>query len=172
MKTVTTQDKNRHAKRGYNDEPERTALDRMIRDDQRCHDFICEYFSLVLDKNYHIQEDPFGNFDVDLAMRDEEDDSIVGLIEVDVFFAWDDTWPYYYKFCHRLERKMKYYIERPYPYVNFTFNTKHTSAIVTTREIEEKHLVRYDKPFVRQGHMDNVKEIPIEEALKFGEWVN
>ena len=172
MKTVTTQDKNRHAKRGYDDLLERKAMVRMMKDDQRCHDFICEYFSLVLGKKYYIQGSPFGDFDVDLAMRDEEDDSIVGLIEVDVFFAWDDCWPPYYKFCHRLERKTKYYIERPYPYVNFTFNTKHTSAIVTTREIEEKYPVRYDKPFVRQGHTDNVKEIPIEEALKFGAWVN
>ena len=171
MKTVTTQDKNRHAKRGYNDELERKAMVRMMKDDERCHDFICEYFSLDPNKKYFIQKDPFGNFDVDLAMRDE-DKNIVGLFEVDVFFSWDAIWPHYYKFCHRLERKMKYYIKRPYPYMNFTFNTFHTSAIATTREIEEKHPVRYNKPFVRQGHTDNVKEIPIEEALKFGAWVN
>ena len=171
MRKVTRQDKDRHAKRGYNDEPERNAMVRMMKNDKKCHDYICDYFSLDPNKEYFIQRDPFGNFDVDLAMRDDEK-NIVGLIEVDVSYPWGAVWPSYFKWCHRLERKIKYYKGRPYPYMNFTFNTFHTSAIATTREIEEQYPVRYDKPFVRQGHTDNVKEIPIEAALKFGEWVN
>ena len=46
MRKVTRQDKDRHAKRGYNDEPERNAMVQMMQNDDRCHDYICDYFSL------------------------------------------------------------------------------------------------------------------------------
>tara|TARA_Y100001951_G_C11185409_1_gene208379 strand:- start:133 stop:717 length:585 start_codon:yes stop_codon:yes gene_type:complete len=191
MRKVSRQDKDRYAKNGYDDTPERIAMLCMMEDDDRCHDFICDYYSLDSDKEYYIEWDPIlenpkGYYkngvwiecDVDLAIREGNkntksvEDKIVGLIEVDVLNSWQKVWPYYYKWCHRLARKTSYYEDRPYPYMNFSFNTEHTSAIATTREIEEKYPVRYDKPFVRQGHTDNVKEIPLEDALKFGEWVN
>ena len=52
MRKVTGRDKKRHAKRGYDDELERNAMVQMMKDDDRCHDFICEYFSLDPDKKY------------------------------------------------------------------------------------------------------------------------
>ena len=157
------------AKNGYDDKPERKAFRKMIYRDESFKNWIKDYFQLNMeDGPFKIIEDPLGEYQVDLGMVDSSD-NIVGLIEVDVFFSWKDKWPSYYKWCHRLGRKTKYWINNSYPYINITFNTKHNDAIVTTREIESQYPIK-DKWFKDKKMAEQVREVPISKSIKFGDW--
>ena len=157
------------AKNDYNDYPERKAFRTLLWQDESFKDWIKNYFQLNMENGpFKIIEDPLGEYKVDLGMIDS-DGNIVGLIEVDVFFSWKDKWPSYYKWCHRLGRKTKYWINNSYPYINVTFNTNHNNAILTTREIESQYPIK-DKWFKDKKMTEQVREVPISKAIKFGTW--
>ena len=157
------------AKNGYDDKPERQAFRKMQWRDESFKAFIKDYAQLNMqDGPFQIIEDPLGEYQVDLGMIDS-DGKIVGLIEVDVFFSWKDKWPSYYKWCHRLGRKTKYWINNSYPYINVTFNENHNDAIVTTREIESQYPI-IDKWFKDKKMTEQIVEVPISKAIKFGAW--
>ena len=157
------------AKNGYDDKPERKAFRKMQWRDESFKAFIKDYAQLNMqDGPFQIIEDPLGEYQVDLGMIDSAG-KIVGLIEVDVFFSWKDKWPSYYKWCHRLGRKRKYWINNSYPYINVTFNTNHNSAILTTREIESQYPI-IDKWFNDKKMTEQIVEVPISRAIKFGTW--
>ena len=156
----------RFAKRGYNDLPEREAVERLLLADKKFRDWLKEYFQI--DGPFELIQDPLGKYKVDLGVVDA-DGKILGLIEVDVFFSWKDEWPPHYKWCHRLGRKEKYWINTPYPYINITFSVNHNDAIVTTREIESQYPIK-DKWFKYKQMTEQVREVPISEAIKFGDW--
>ena len=157
------------AKNGYDDNPERKAFRKLIYRDESFKNWIKDYFQLNMEEcPFKIIEDPLGEYQVDLGMVDSTD-KIVGLIEVDVFNDWHDKWPFYYKWCHRLGRKTKYWINNSYPYINVTFNENHNDAIVTTREIESQYPIKH-KWFKVKKMYDDVREVPISRAIKFGDW--
>jgi hypothetical protein len=157
------------AKNGYDDRPERKAFRKLIYRNEPFKDWIKDYFQLNMeDGPFRIIEDPLGAKAVDLGMIDSAG-KIVGLIEVDVFFSWKDKWPVYYKWCHRLGRKTKYWINNSYPYINVTFNTNHNNAILTTREIESQYPIK-DKWFKDKKMTEQVREVPISKSIKFGDW--
>ena len=174
---VTKADKQRFAKNGYNDKPERDAFIRDMKTDSELKDFIYDYFNLHLGRQYHIKHDPLGEYAVDLAIIDKGTDTylpleegglggIMGLVEVDVFFSWKEKWPSHYKWCHRLGRKSKYYEGTIYPYINITYNASRTEGFLTTREIESKYPV-IDKNFKIKGVVDKVREVPMSDAIWF-----
>ena len=99
----------------------------------------------------------------------DKDKNIVCLVEVDVFFEWTKEWPIWYKWCHRLARKEKYWINTPYPYVNITFSANHKNGIMTTREIESQYPI-INKWFKQKKMYELLREVPISSAIKIGEW--
>ena len=157
------------AKRGFNDKPERDAFRKMVRNDSSLRNFLKEYCQLDLNNAPYTEiNDPLGPYAVDMGIVDKNK-NLVCLVEVDVFFAWEDAWPSFYKWCHRLARKEKYWIDTPYPYVNITFSTNHKNGIMTTREIESRYPV-IEKWFKHKKMYEQLREVPISSAIKIGEW--
>jgi len=164
---MTNQQKiNKFAKRGYNDIPERKAVERLLTNDPNFKSWLQKYFQI--DGPFQLVQDPLGEYKVDMGVVDK-DGKILGLIEVDVFFSWKNEWPSHYKWCHRLGRKRKYWINTPYPYINITFSVNHKDAIVTTREIESQYPIK-NKYFKYKQMTEQIVEVPISEAIKFGDW--
>ena len=164
---MTNQQKiNKFAKRGYNDIPERKAVERLLTNDPNFKSWLQKYFQI--DGPFQLIQDPLGEYKVDMGVVDK-DGKILGLIEVDVFFSWKNEWPSHYKWCHRLGRKRKYWINTPYPYINITFSVNHKDAIVTTREIESQYPIK-NKYFKYKQMTEQIVEVPISEAIKFGDW--
>jgi len=164
---MTNQQKiNKFAKRGYNDIPERKAVERLLTNDPNFKSWLQKYFQI--DGPFQLVQDPLGEYKVDMGVVDK-DGKILGLIEVDVFFSWKNEWPSHYKWCHRLGRKRKYWINTPYPYINITFSVNHKDAIVTTREIESQYPIK-NKYFKHKQMTEQIVEVPISEAIKFGDW--
>tara|TARA_B100001175_G_scaffold301296_1_gene294263 strand:+ start:471 stop:974 length:504 start_codon:yes stop_codon:yes gene_type:complete len=159
------------AKRGYDDKLERDAFRKMVRGkNSTLRDFIVDYCQLKSFNNgpYNEIDDPLGKCAVDMAIVDKNK-NIVCLVEVDVFFSWKDEWPSFYKWCHRLERKEKYWINTPYPYINITFSANHKNGIVTTREIESQYPI-IKKWFKQKKMWEKLREVPISSTIKVGEW--
>ena len=158
------------AKRGYNDRLERDAFRKMVRaKDSTLRDFLKDYCQLDFNNGpYTVVDDPLGTYAVDLGIVDK-DKNIVCLVEVDVFFAWKKEWPNFYRWCHRLARKEKYWIDTSYPYVNITFSANHKDGIMTTREIESQYPI-IKKWFKQKKMWEKLREVPISSAIKVGEW--
>ena len=158
------------AKRGYNDRLERDAFRKMVRaKDSTLRDFLKDYCQLDLNNGpYTVVDDPLGTYAVDLGIVDK-DKNIVCLVEVDVFFAWTKEWPSFYRWCHRLARKERYWINTPYPYINITFSANHKDGIMTTREIESQYPI-IKKWFKQKKMYDQLREVPISSAIKVGAW--
>lgn len=158
------------AKRGYNDRLERDAFRKMVRaKDSTLRDFLKDYCQLDFNNGpYTVVDDPLGTYAVDLGIVDK-DKNIVCLVEVDVFFAWKKEWPNFYRWCHRLARKEKYWIDTSYPYVNITFSANHKDGIMTTREIESQYPI-IKKWFKQKKMYEQLREVPISSAIKIGEW--
>ena len=166
-------DISKFAKNGYNDKPERKAFRVEMRKEKSIlRDFIkdyCDKSGIDLDNGpYRVVDDPLGPYAVDMAIVDK-DKNIVCLVEVDVFFEWTKEWPIWYKWCHRLARKEKYWIDTSYPYVNITFSANHKNGIMTTREIESNYPI-INKWFKRKKMWEQLREVPISSAIKIGEW--
>jgi len=164
------------AKNGYDDKPERDAARKLFINDEKFRRWTIDYFKLNLDDApYNLIPNPLKKFTkdgkpcgVDLGLIDKNR-KLVGLIEVDVFFSWKDKWPSYYKWCHRLGRKEKYWKNTPYPYVNITFSANHKDGIMTTREIESQYPI-IKKWFKQKKMYDQLREVPISSAIKVGAW--
>ena len=91
-------DISKFAKNGYDDKPERNAFKKMVREkNSNLRDFIKDYCQLDLNNGpYNEIDDPLGPYAVDMGIVDKNK-NIVCLVEVDVFFSWEDAWPSYYK---------------------------------------------------------------------------
>ena len=123
----------------YQDLAERIALRNFLANCPNFQAFWKNYFGTP--PNTTLQEDPLGEFGVDLGIVDLEH-KIYGLIEVDVFNSWGESYPAHYKKFHVLERKLKYFENTDYKYLTCTFNNTHTQMVCTTREnIEKAHFL-------------------------------
>ena len=118
----------------YNDKPERDALRKFLKTSKPFQDFWKNYFGTP--PNTKIKDDPLGEYGVDLGIVNDNDEEhkIYGLIEVDVFNSWGESYPAHYKKFHVLERKLKYFENTNYKYLTCTFNNVHTQMVCTTRE--------------------------------------
>ena len=158
--------------KGFNDEAQREAFIKMCRSGgcPILRGYIQDYFKMEDDKDYIIKKDPLGEYKVDLGIKCEQDNKLIGLIEVDYFKKWELTWPSNYKFCNRLLRKEKYYMDNPqYPYINITFNVSGTDGIFTTKEIEQKYpITEWFVPEVQK--MEKGRRVLIKDAVKVGKW--
>jgi|TARA_X000001382_G_C3064790_1_gene145490 hypothetical protein len=164
------------AKRGYDDKLERDAARKLFLNDKKFRKWIIDYaninsndipFKLIANplKIFTKTGEPCG---VDLGLIDKNG-KIRCLVEVDVFFDWNPEWPSYYRWCHRLARKEKYYKDTPYPYINISFSADHKNGIMTTREIESQYPV-INKFFKVKQMYERLREVPIPKAIKVGEW--
>ena len=165
----------------FNDKPERKALRKFL---TNCPDFQVfwkSYFGTPA--NTMIKEDPLGECKVDLGIVDKTYEyRIHGLIEVDVFESWGETFPTYYTKFHVLERKLKYFMESDYntvpdpkrngdcgyPYITCTFNKFHNQMACTTRENIERCLEKYgvmDKFMTKINAYDRVVRCPLDENI-------
>ena len=125
----------------YDDKPERTALRKFLKNCPEFQGFWKSYFGTP--PNTMLQEDPLGEYKVDLGIVEYKYVKIIhGLIEVDVFNSWGESYPAHYKKFHVLERNLKYFENTDYKYLTCTFNNVHTQMVCTTREnIERCHFL-------------------------------
>jgi len=162
-------------KNGYDDSAQRESFIKMYSSCKILNKFLHKYFCLEPDKEYEFIEDPFGKTKVDMGMvcigaGNMNSDVLVGLIEVDYYSKWKDTWPSNYKYCNRLVRKEKYYKSYPeLPYINITFNVYGTDGIITTKEMHEKYPI-VDQYISGVNKMDRLRKISLRDAIKVGNW--
>ena len=124
----------------YADHSERNALRYFLANSPNFQAFWKNYFGTP--PNTTLKEDPLGEYGVDLGIVTEGKNICHGLIEVDVFNSWGETFPAHYKKFHVLERKLKYFQDTNYKYLTCTFNNTHTQMCCTTREnIERCHFL-------------------------------
>ena len=163
----------------YDDTNERAALRNFLKNCPEFQVFWTDYFGTPA--NTMIKEDPLGKCKVDLGIVDKTYESrIHGLIEVDVFESWGETFPTYYTKFHVLERKLKYFMESDYntvpdkngdcgyPYITCTFNKFHNQMACTTRENIERCLEKYgvmDKFMTKINAYDRVVRCPLDENI-------
>ena len=123
--------------KSYQDHKERKALRTFLIDCPDFQGFWKNYFGTP--PHTTLQDDPLGEYKVDLGIVDNiYGTTIYGLIEVDVFNSWGESYPTHYKKFHVLERKLKYFEGTDYKYLTCTFNNTHTQMVCTTRENIEK----------------------------------
>ena len=120
----------------YEDKNERDALRKFLANSPNFQQFWKNYFGTPA--NTTLQEDPLGEYGVDLGIVTEGKNICHGLIEVDVFESWGESFPAHYKKFHVLERKLKYFEDTNYKYLTCTFNNTHTHMCCTTRENIER----------------------------------
>ena len=150
--------------RSYEDHKGRNALRNFLANCPEFQSFWKNYFGIL--ENSHLQEDPLGEFGVDLGIVDGE--SIYGLIEVDVFNSWGESYPAHYKKFHVLERKLKYFESTDYKYLTCTFNNTHTQMVCTTRENIEKCHFLYgitEMYMPKINAYDRVVRCPLDENV-------
>ena len=125
----------------YDDKPERKALRKFLTDCPNFQAFWANYFGTP--PHTTLKDDPLGEYKVDLGIVDNiYGTTIYGLIEVDVFNSWGESYPTHYKKFHVLERKLKYFEDTNYKYLTCTFNKFHNQMVCTTREnIERCHFL-------------------------------
>ena len=124
----------------FQDHSERNALRNFLANCPNFQQFWKNYFGTP--PNTTLKDDPLGEYGVDLGIVSESNNTIHGLIEVDVFNSWGETFPAHYKKFHVLERKLKYFEGTNYKYLTSTFNNTHTQMCCTTREnIERCHFL-------------------------------
>ena len=120
----------------YEDKNERDALRKFLKESKPFQAFWKNYFGTP--PNTCLKEDPLGEYGVDLGIVTEGKNICHGLIEVDVFESWGESFPAHYKKFHVLERKLKYFEDTDYKYLTCTFNKWHNQMCCTTRENIEK----------------------------------
>ena len=120
----------------FQDLAERIALRTFLANCPEFQQLWTNYFGIL--ENSHLLEDPLGEKRVDLGIVNDEEHKIYGLIEVDVFNSWGESYPAHYKKFHVLERKLKYFESTNYKYLTCTFNKWHNQMVCTTRENIEK----------------------------------
>ena len=127
--------------KSYQDHAERDALRNFLANCNPFQQFWANYFGTPA--NTMLQEDPLGEYGVDLGIVEFKYVKIIhGLIEVDVFNSWGESYPAHYKKFHVLERKLKYFEGTDHKYLTCTFNNTHTQMVCTTREnIERCHFL-------------------------------
>ena len=181
---VDSFDKASVATRGFDDSPERLALETMLFNTPKnggckvLKDFIIHYFNLEGDnfhERYALIGDPLGDYKVDMGIVECPQPrvwtKIKGLIEVDVFNKWVDlNFPSNYVKLNRLHRKEKYYKHLDYPYINISFSANHKSGIFSTKEMEEKY--REESWWVPEFQKyDRGKRLRLEHTTMIGEVV-
>ena len=148
----------------YQDLAERIALRNFLANCPNFQQFWANYFGTP--PHTTLKDDPLGEYGVDLGIVDGE--SIHGLIEVDVFNSWGESYPAHYKKFHVLERKLKYFEGTDYKYLTCTFNNTHNQMVCTTRENIERCLKKYG---VTEMYMpkidayDRVVRCPLDENV-------
>ena len=158
----------------YNDRKEREALRNFLSNNKDFQQLWAEYFGTPT--NSYLLEDPLGKKNVDMGfvssnevhVRPHESQTIHGLIEVDVFNSWEETFPTYYTKFHVLERKLKYFQGTNYKYLTCTFNNTHNQMACTTRENIERCLEKYgvmDKFMTKINAYDRVVRCPLDENI-------
>ena len=160
----------------YDDRNEREALRYFLYWNKDFQKLWQEYFGTP--ENSYLLEDPLGKKRVDLGfvssstvhVRPHESQTIHGLVEVDVFNSWGETFPSYYTKFHFLERKLKYFEGTKYKYLHCTFNNNHTQMCCTTRENIEKCHFLYgvtEKYMTKINEVDRVIRCPLDDEVKW-----
>ena len=153
----------------YDDKSERVAIKKFLCTNKDFQKFVVNQFGITAPVD--LTFDPLGKYMVDAGI--EQDGKLIGLVEVDYYTKWNPDWPYNYRWCHALVRKIKYWKENNLPYIACTFNMQHNKVLVCTNEMQEKYMyTKKRKPVELGGEtvMDWFLEIPLSEAEKFGAW--
>ena len=150
----------------YQDHSERDALRNFLANSPNFQQFWKNYFGTP--PNTILKEDPLGEYGVDLGIVSNSNETIYGLIEVDVFNSWGESFPTHYKKFHVLERKLKYFTGTNYKYLTCTFNNTHTQMCCTTRENIERCNLLYgvtEMWMPKINEYDRVIRCPLDENV-------
>ena len=152
----------------FQDLAERIALRTFLANCPEFQGFWANYFGTP--PHTTLKDDPLGEYKVDLGIVTDNGygTTIYGLIEVDVFESWGESYPAHYKKFHVLERKLKYFEDTDYKYITCTFNKYHNQMCCTTREnIEKCHflygITRLWMPKIQA--YDTVVRCPLDENI-------
>ena len=156
--------------KSFQDHSERDALRYFLANCPNFQQFWKNYFGTP--PNTTLQEDPLGEYGVDLGivskLNTNNETTIHGLIEVDVFNSWGESFPTHYKKFHVLERKLKYFEDTDYKYLTCTFNNTHTQMCCTTRENIERCNLLYgvtEMWMPKINEYDRVVRCPLDENV-------
>ena len=152
--------------KSFQDLAERIALRTFLANCPEFQGFWKSYFGIP--PNTTLKDDPLGEYKVDLGIVSNSNETIHGLIEVDVFNSWGESYPAHYKKFHVLERKLKYFQGTNYKYLTCTFNNTHTQMVCTTREKIEKCHFLYgitEMYMPKIDAYDRVVRCPLEENV-------
>ena len=150
----------------YQDHSERDALRNFLANSPNFQQFWKNYFGTP--PNTILKDDPLGEYGVDLGIVSNSNETIYGLIEVDVFNSWGESFPTHYKKFHVLERKLKYFTGTNYKYLTCTFNNTHTQMCCTTRENIERCNLLYgvtEMWMPKINEYDRVIRCPLDENV-------
>ena len=153
----------------FDDEEERKAIKNFLYENKEFQKFVFNQFGITAPVEF--VTDPLGERRVDAGLT--QDGKLIGLIEVDYYKKWNPNWPYNYRWCHALVRKIKYWEGMGLPYIGCTFNTKLNKILVSTDEMQKKymHTKKMKKVELNGKWEDDLfLEIPLSVAKKFGEW--
>ena len=156
----------------FNDELDRNAMREFFLTDRDWCEYVREYFKLTGPAD-ELRSDPLGDKKVDLGLYRKN--VLLGLIEVDYYMKWNPTWPYNYRWCHVLDRKIKYWESKGLPYIGCTFNMQRDKMLVSTDEMQKKfmHTKKMKKVQLNGEWEDDLfLEIPLPVAKKFGKWTS
>ena len=161
----------------FNDKPERSALRKFLANSLEFQQFWAQYFGTQ--PNVFLNDDPYGPYKVDVGLYAETTvpiggypmtSKIIGLIEVDVFNSWGNTFPSHYRKFHVLERKLKYFKDTSHKYLTCTFNKFHNQMCCTTRDNIERCIDKYgieDKWMSKINEYDRVIRCPLDSNIKW-----
>ena len=153
----------------YDDKSERVAIKKFLCTNKDFQKFVVNQFGITAPVD--LTFDPLGKYMVDAGI--EQDGKLIGLVEVDYYTKWNPDWPYNYRWCHALVRKIKYWKENNLPYIACTFNMQHNKVLISTNEMQEKYMYTKKMKKVQlngKWEDDWFLEIPLSIAKKFGDW--
>ena len=107
---------------------------------------------------------PYGQYDVDLGLKNDKTDEFLVLFDTERWSAWTEDWPHNYKWIHFFARKTKFLENRrEIPFYFSVLNSDRSKVLMVERETIEKYPTK-EKWFYAQKMMDDVREIPLREG--------
>ena len=111
-------------------------------------------------------------FDVDMYVVDPVNNSLYGLIELEMKRHWKQRWTEHESYIHHLPRKLKY-LRDDTPYLQVVSNLTYDKVFTYTGDVVRKYCDENIGPIEkrnRDGVYDSYYEIPLKELKIFGNW--
>jgi len=150
-------------KSNYDDSRDIDNLIVMMRDNSDLNEYVKSFLPKV---EMNLVSKPFGDYGVDIGIRNLKTGSIIGTLDVERWSVWKEDWPVFYNHIHFLGRKDKF-LNQGIPFFMCYFNFNMSKVLVVSENTIEK-FPTIRKTFKTKNVDDRVKEIPLSEGHIFG----